>query len=615
MTRRKIANTNIETFDGNQISYIYHRPETYIGPMVEKEISVVSMNENGIHGMNFCYIPGLYRIINEVIDNALDELLRSGLPPGCKISVKYDERSIVVEDNGRGVPQEYDEVSDTFTPEIVFGNLMTGSNFDDSSGQELIGRHGIGVTLTNIFSQKFEVVTWNGIQEYKQLFLGNLNKINPPKIKRSHHVSGTKITFTPDWEYFNASDQCKEDVYKLIYKRLKDLSLCLPEIKVTLNGDNLSSKSIRTFFRNMDGDIYGETNKVRIGLSKTPVEGFFCFGFVNCASTNEGTHVDYVMNKVTAYVRDYIKKKHKIDVKPAEIKAKYFLFISLWMPNPAFSSQTKEGLSSLPSKFSDRIDQIVNESFLKKLLKNQDIIDDIVSVYNLKKDREETKKLKKLTKKSKKILMPKFVPAQSKNCEDNILMIGEGDSAITELINVRNPNIAGFPIRGKLLNVYDVKLSEVIKNEEIKCLIQIIGLEMGKKAKNINYGKIAFLTDMDHDGNSIAGLLINFFWKYWPELFHDRKIVRMLSPLYTAENGKQVKRFYSKTDLQKEGLGKEWKVTYHKGLGSLGPEEYELVLNQPEYLELTSTENTDSMIKLLYSDDPEPRKEWLSEVK
>ena len=116
---------------------------------------------------------------------------------------------------------------------------------------------------------------------------------------------------------------------------------------------------------------------------------------------------------------------------------------------------------------------------------------------------------------------------------------------------------------------------------------------------------------MDHDGNAIAGLLINFFYKYWPELFKDKKIIRVLSPLYIAENKNIIKRFYSKKEIQNEKLDNSWKIKYFKGLGSLGSKEYEFVLNQMEYLEILQDIDSDKTLELVYSSDTFKRKVWL----
>lgn len=614
MTRRKIANTEIESFGNDEIGYILHRPENYIGSNTEISADFLMLHGDKVAlAKDITYIPALYKIFNEVVDNSIDELLRTGIPTGSKIKVEYNGKQFVVEDNGRGVPQDIDKVTGLSAAQLVFADLRTGSNFDDSSGNAMIGRNGVGVSLTNIFSNRFIVQTWNGKTEYKQTFLNNSRKVSKPAIKKSIHKSGTKITFIPDWDFFTPSDKCIKDFEMLVLKRIKDFALCIPGIKFSFNGEDLSVKKIKQFFSE-PGDVFGENKHCRIGISKSPFQKdiFYAMGYVNSATTNIGTHVDYISGRVVEYLKLHIKKKHKIEVKSADIKNKLFLFVSLWIPNPVFGSQTKEGLVSPVNKVSERIDKVLTDVMLAKLVKNESLIESIIEFYQLKTNKKEQDAIKKAQKKKKKLL--KLVPAQNKKKEENILMICEGDSALTELVNVRNPFVAGIPIRGKLLNVYDLKDLKVVENEELKNLMQAIGLRIGHPAEKLNYGKIGFLTDMDHDGNAIAGLLINFFYKYWPELFKQGKMVRVLSPLYTGVDNGNVIRFYNKDALRKyKGTLKN--IKYYKGLGSLGPDEYELMLNQPEYINLTIGKNTDSMLELLYSDDSDARKEWLSGVK
>lgn len=612
MARRKVGNTDIETFDDER-EYILHRPEIYIGSLAESITDIVTLMDGEIkiwRGVNL--IPGLYKIINEVLDNAVDETIRTKKDSG-KIDVTFnpDTNEYTVMDNGRGVPQALDKQSGKYTPELVFSTLRTGSNFDDESGAELIGKHGVGVSLTAIFSKRFKVETWDGKHQYVQEFNNNCREISKPKITKSVKKSGTKITFTPDYGFFKVENLNHDDETRLVYKRLKDFALTISTIKFTFNGKVVSEKSLRGYFKD-DNSVYGESDHCKIGLIPSPFVNFHCIGYVNSAGTPSGTHVDYVMGKVTEHLRTYIKRKYKLDVKPAEIRSKFLLFISLWLPNPRFSSQTKEGLSTPVGQLSERIDKVLTGSFLQRLIKEKSIIESIVEIYQLKAEKKAKTAAKKRNKGKK---IAKLIEAQSKDTENNILMICEGDSAWNEILNVRSPNVGGIPIRGKLLNVLEKKDLDVIKNEEIQTLMHCIGLEIGKPPTNIRYGKIGFLTDMDVDGNSIAGLLINFFYKYWPQLFDDGRMVRVLSPLYTAQKGNEIKRFYTKSDFLKSKLDKSWRVKYNKGLGSLGPAEYELVINKPEWIELENDSQTWGMIQLLYSSNADARKEWLAEVR
>jgi DNA gyrase/topoisomerase IV subunit B len=620
MTRRKIAGTDVEQYESEFAHYL-DRPEYVLGnsnPITTEKFFIDSIGWKEV-----TYVPAVLKLFDEVISNAVDEAIRTDFKHAKKIKVEFscEDGWVTIEDSGRGIPIVQDEKTGKWLPEMVFSELRTGSNFDDESKAETLGRFGVGVSLTNLFSSEFRINIVHAGQEYKQIFQNNLTIKRQPGIQKTTKKSGTSVGFVIDWKRFieNWDTSCFGrgwlEYEPLFEQRVRDLALCYPEIQFWWNKKKVSGRKPAEIFSLVAPDFtIGESEKCRLAVMYSD-HGFRVMSWVNGIETSKGgTHVEYACSSIIEAVREHIRKRYKIDVRPSEVRNRLFIFLSLRTGSTNFDSQAKEAFTTSTKEFADRIEEVLTEKFIKSILKNDRLIESIVEVYQLREEVKQKREVKKLSKVGK-VKIPKLVEAQSKDTEKNILMICEGDSAISELINVRNPNIGGIPIRGKLLNVFDKKAVDVLNNAEIRALVQCIGLEIGKPPKNLNYGRIGILTDMDGDGNAIAGLLINFFYKYWPGLFEEGRIIRVLSPLYTAENKGKIKRFYSKTELEKAGLDKSWKIKYNKGLGALGADEYELVLNKLEYIELVPGKETADMIRLVYSSDTDARKEWLVEVK
>jgi DNA topoisomerase-2 len=190
-------------------------------------------------------------------------------------------------------------------------------------------------------------------------------------------------------------------------------------------------------------------------------------------------------------------------------------------------------------------------------------------------------------------------------------LLAEGLSAIGALIKVRNPKTTGgYPLRGKPLNVRGMKPLDIVKNKEMFELMSILGLEIGKPAENLNYGKIAIFADSDVDGSHIVGLLLNFF-SLWPELFEQKRIYRMVAPLYFCTKGKDTKIFYSTNEFNKANL-KGYNVDYFKGLGSMPEEVYAQCVNNPYLIQIAADDM--NKLEMAFGDKAELRKDWLLSV-
>jgi len=611
---RKIGNTNIRTFE-DELDYCLARPEIFIGSISEIDRKEFIYVDGKLSEEMVTINPGLYKIFVEALDNCIDEAIRTDFKHATKINVFYDNGKITICDYGRGVPTDFDDTSGKYTPELIYTSLRTGSNFDDTSESETIGKNGVGVSLTNFFSKEFSCWIDDGKNVYKQKFSNNSKDLSKPSIKKTNgKKTFTEISFTPDYEYFKVTDKCKTDFERLIHKRVSNLAWCYPEITFRYN-----KKIVRVgkeHFNDVDENMaYISNEKVNIvaGYSEEDVR----MGFVN-GSACTGNHVVYVRDTVQREMRAFFKKKYKIDVSPSDLCAHLFIGVSIRMPKPKFDSQTKERMTSPIVEFKHIINGLLDDKrFRNKILSNPKLIDTIKEKYLNKVDNAAKKKLASLQKKKIK-KVAKFIPAQSKKKDDNILVLTEGDSAINSLITTRPPNIAGYPLRGKVMNVHSETPLKVLSNNELKTIMDLVGLEIGKKPKNLNFGKIAIMADADVDGNAITGLLINFFWKFWPELITDGKILRILPPLYSVKKGKTTKTLYT-FEEHRDWVDtvpdiENYSISYFKGLGSLSEDLYEKMINKPKYITFEPGKNASKSLELVYGKNADKRKQWLSEV-
>ncbi len=632
--RRKLGNTDIESFS-SELDYIFHRPELSIGSVQTTEKSMFTYTDAGaLFETKTMVNDGLMKIIDEVISNSIDEAVKSDFTSGTIIKVTLKNGYITVRDNGRGIPVQKDSVSKKWIPELVLTQLRTGRNFDDDSNDKTMGKHGVGVSLTNAFSDEFTVETCDGQTKYSQVFQKNMSKIAKPKTRnlKKRGKTFTEISFHPSYDYFikktgttnpfaTPADDFETDLLVLIRKRLTDLAFIYPQLSFHFQGKKITRPVPKKMFADMDSKFaFFENDNVAIGvmINDYDKQEFQHVSFVNGCETKDGTHVEVMSNSVAYYIQEHIKKKYKFDVSFNHIKKYMFMFISIKIPNPTFDHQTKTRLDTPWKKYEKKLGLWLTDAFLKKVFKNDFFIGIITEVHKLQKESKERKQVKNASKRAKNIA--KFIPAQSNRSDKNILLIGEGDSALSFFEACRTKYQAAYPVRGKINNVYEMSNIDLIKKKkktdsdnDLVTLMQLIGLTIGEPAHNLNYSMIGILSDQDHDGNAICGLFLNFFYKYWKELFDMGMIVRVLSPLYIAKKGGKTKRFYNHEDYQSAKLT-GWDIKYNKGLGSLSEDEYRHMLHNPMYLQFNTSQNTDSMMNLVYCKDAELRRDWLSDA-
>ncbi|CAJ1338347.1 unnamed protein product [Effrenium voratum] len=471
-----------------------------------------------------------------------------------------------------------------FVPEMVFGHLLTSDNYDDSASKVVGGRNGYGAKLANVFSTEFKVETCDGKNRFSQVFRNNMQE-----------KPFTCITFKPDLAKFGMT-KLDDDIVSLLTKRVYDIAgSTLEKCTVYLNGDKLDVKSFRDYCdlylltRQGVPQVYEKcSDRWEICVSLTE-SGFNQVSFVNSICTiRGGTHVTHVSDQVVEAILEKVKAQSKekvkggVDVKPHHVRNHIWVFIKCLIENPAFDSQTKETLTTKQSKFGSRCE--LSEKFLSEVA-SCGVVDLILMAAMAKSKVDLGKKLKANTGRVTRLTgIPKLEDANDaggKSSQECTLILTEGDSA--KALAVAGLSVIGrdkwgvFPLRGKVLNVRDATLKQMMANEEIQNLIKIIGLDLNREydaeLRGLRYGSIMIMADQDTDGSHIKGLLINLIHAWWPSLARLPGFVKeFFTPIVKATKGKSQICFYTLPEYEAwkketEG-GKGFKIKYYKGLGT-----------------------------------------------
>ncbi|KAF8396139.1 hypothetical protein HHK36_017752 [Tetracentron sinense] len=650
-----------------QLEHILLRPDTYIGS-IEKHTQTLWIFEGGemVH-RPVTYVPGLYKIFDEILVNAADNKQRDQSMDSVKVDIDVEQNCISVYNNGDGVPVEIHQEEGVYVPEMIFGHLLTSSNYNDAEKKTTGGRNGYGAKLTNIFSTEFVIQTADGKRQkkYKQVqsfrievygyvlynsvisssvmkvFLNNMGKKSEPTItKCKESENWTKVSFKPDLAKFNMT-HLEDDVVALMKKRVIDLAGCLGKtVKVELNGQRVPVKSFLDYVnlylqsanKSRPESLPRIAEKVndRWEICVSLSEGQFQqVSFVNSIATIKGgTHVDYVTNQITNHVMSIVNKKNKnANVKAHTVKNHLWVFVNALIDNPAFDSQTKETLTIRQSSFGSKCE--LSQEFLKKVAKSG-VVENLLSWADFKQSKDLKKtdgaKRQRITGITK---LEDANDAGGRNSDKCTLILTEGDSAKALAmagISVVGRNYYGvFPLRGKLLNVREANHKQIMDNAEIQNIKQILGLQHGKEydsVKSLRYGHLMIMTDQDHDGSHIKGLLINFIHSFWPSLMKVPSfLVEFITPIVKATNKNgRVFAFYSMPEYEswKESLGGNasgWSIKYYKGLGtstSKEGKEYFRDLEKHKKDFVWVDEKDGDAIELAFSKKKiEARKNWL----
>lgn len=570
----------------DEITHVLKRSGMYVGSTKPHASSEFLFNGVKFEKKEVQFNPGFLKLFDEIVSNSVDESKRNSNLNYIHVTLNEKTGEISVWDNG-GIPVIIHSEHNVWIPELIFSNLRAGSNFDDTQSRTVAGTNGVGASLTNIFSKKFTIKTADGKNQFVQSFSENMSERTKPKITESDK-SYTEISYITDFKQFRM-DQIDETHIDMIRKRLIDIAACNPHLKIQFNNEKFRFKTFKEY-----ADLYGESTFYERSenweIAFCPSNsGFQSVSFVNSIETKDGgTHVNFIMGQTVDKLRQMIYKKHKVDIKPSDIKNHITIFINCTVINPSFSSQTKEKLITEVKDFGST--HVISEKLIKILFQSE-VVASILDWIERKKLADERAQLRKLNKDLNTSKILKLIDAKSRTDRDKcVLGVFEGDSAKSAVRQYRDPQLFGaFPLKGKFLNVSEMKNTDVIKNEEVVNLMGSIGLRLGEEPTNLRYGKILIFTDADPDGDAIAALLLNFFNRYWPELFERGMIYRVLTPLVVAKKGKSVQQFYTKDEYvewESKTDTKGWNVEYKKGLAALEDDEYQQIITNPKTIQI-----------------------------
>lgn len=527
-----------------------------------------------------------------------------------------------------------------YIPELIFGHLLTSSNYDDDEKKVTGGRNGFGAKLTNIFSSEFTIESASSTsgKVYKQTFQNNMELRQEPIITANKKGQDwTKISFKPDLAKFKMT-ALDDDIVALMYRRVVDLAGILKNIKIYFNNTKVPIRGFKQYvLQRLGGEQWtheimhqrSERWEVMVTVSEN---GFQHCSFVNgIATTKGGTHVNHVVDNIIKELLPVLKKKNKkIAVKNHQIKNHLFIFVNCLIENPAFDSQTKENLILKQKSFGSEC--ILSKEFVKDLSKSV-IVNNIVDWAQFKSNAQIAKACG--GSKRTRVAIAKLEDANeagTRNSEKCTLILTEGDSAkalaISGLSVVGRDYYGVFPLRGKLLNVREAQAKQITENTEIKHVCQILGLQFNKTytdTKSLRYGRLMIMTDQDQDGSHIKGLLINFIHHFWPSLLQlPNFLVEFVTPIVKARNGTKEKSFFTLPQYEQwaEGMGagiKRWTIKYYKGLGTSTPKEakeYFAAMDSHMIPFKYVDQEDDTAIEMAFSKKKiEERKDWLRNFK
>ena len=636
---KKIEETYVKL---SPIEHVLKKPGMYVGDLdFRSEKQFIYSNNNEIIEKEINWSPGLYKIVDELIVNAYDQSIRDEMLQ--QISVDITPDSFTIFNDGVGIDVVKHPTHQIYIPELIFGNLLTSTNYNENEQRITGGTHGLGAKLSAIFSKKFTIEVWDNKRSlyYVQTFESNLSKINKPKIEKykdTKILGGIKISIEPDFEKFKTNN-FSSDMISLLNRRVVDLiGLCKKDIKIYLNSKQIPrSDDFESYLQ-----LYHSDQPWFIGRCVKNQHWAFAIRFNDGKNISPQTHISFVNGintnrggKHVEYIIDLLLERMQKIVSPEFTKKLLNDYVTICLKasviNPTFNSQTKEELNTPVTKFG--FECLISDSFWSQI-KSSDLVNQLKQVVSL----SNQKILSKLdgSKKSKIKNLPKLEDANfagTKKSLDCILILTEGDSAkataisgISAIPNGRN-YWGVYPLRGKLLNVREASTTQINGNQEITDIKKILGLKSGTiynqdNVKELRYGAVMIMTDADEDGSHIKGLIINFFDYFFPTLLEVKGFLRILvTPLVKATRSDKVLNF---SNLRAYKVWKDktldshlWKIKYYKGLGTSTSKEageyfQSINSNTIDILD-TQKQGTNPDIQLAFAKEKvNDRKVWLS---
>lgn len=590
------------------------RPNMYVGSVS------LEQTEQFVVGKwkSVSYVPAILKIINEILDNSIDNAIRTNYLYANKIDITIKDNLIIVSDNGTGIPQDVikdDNGIEISRPVAAWTRVNAGTSFNDD--RVTIGANGVGSTCTNFMSKQFVGKTWrDGNCITVSCSDGGLN-INVSSYKKSGN--GTSVAFVPDLDLFEQKDLSEYDTVDIMKDRILNLSMAFPKIKFTFNGTRVESVDSFDKYSKMFGlegaSRYAYNSEDLSFLITASEDGFRTNSYINGVNTRlGGSYVDFVINGIMDELSGMIKRKYKVELQRSTLKNGFtFVMFAKNFVNPKYDSQTKERLTNTNTQVKSHFEDKFKYDFkyiAKKLMDFDDFIKPLVEAQIAKKEANERREAAIEERKLKKVRVAKHISASGKNAR---LILVEGDSALGPSLKVRNPVTTGFfPLRGVVMNTWTENASTVLKNKELSELMAILNIKVSDadSYKEMEYANISIMADADHDGEKISTLLVGFFYKYWPKMIEEGRLSIIRSPIMISSNKKDTKWFYSyeeANDFKEKSNG--YKHRYIKGLASLEEHEYDVIINDP-VVDIIKIDDP-SLFEMMFGDDTKLRKDFM----
>ncbi len=594
---------------------------------------------------------GLHHMVFEVLDNSIDE----GMAGFCKqIDVVIGkDGSVSVSDDGRGIPVDMHEEG-VSAAEVIMTTLHSGGKFDENSYKVSGGLHGVGVSVVNALSSKLVLEIERDGAKYKQEYADGEPQTKLEEMGKSKDT-GTKVTFFPSKKIFTQTNFDAE----VLKKRIRELSFLNKGIAINVldeaSGKKMEFKSdggLLEFVKHLTGKkevigtpFYAQANMKGIGVeiaaqwTGTYRENVQCFTN-NIPQVDGGTHLAGFRGGLTRAIKNFIKKedlmrKKEVEITGEDVREGMIAVISLKMPDPKFSSQTKDKLVS--SEARPAVETLINDYFMDFLLANKPQAKEILGkVLEAAYAREAARKARDMTRR-KGLLDIGGLPGKLADCQEkdpalSEIFLVEGDSAGGSAKQGRDRSFqAILPLKGKIINVQKARLDKVLSSNEIGTLITALGTGIGVdefSLEKLRYHRVIIMTDADVDGSHIRTLLLTFFYNQMFDLLEKGHIYLALPPLYKIKKGG--KTHYAKDEEEKDAILKELRkeategsrppeIQRYKGLGEMNPEQLWETTFDPKNRRLVqitldeARELVDDIFETLMGDHVQPRREFIDE--
>ena len=596
---------------------------------------------------------GLHHLVYEIVDNSVDEAL-AGVCDTIHVTINPDN-SVVVEDNGRGIPVGINHKSGLPGVEVVFTILHAGGKFGGGGYKVSGGLHGVGASVVNALSEWLVVNVYTGGKIYEEKFsrghttssLTVIGECDPDK-------HGTKVTFLPDAEIFR---ETQEFDFSVLKQRLREMAFLTKNLRIELHDTREGKerdekyhyeggiKEFVAYLNKSTSPLYndiiyceGSRNNVYVEIAMQHNDSYneSSYSFVNNINTPEGgTHLTGFRNAITKTFNDYARKNKFLkdsdeNLSGEDIREGLTSIVSIKIEEPQFEGQTKQKLGNTEAR--NAVEYLLSEKLTYYLEQNPEVAKVICEKsIQSQRAREAARKARDLTRRKSALdgfsLPGKLADCSDKNPKNCEIFIVEGDSAGGSAKSARNrATQAILPLRGKILNVEKARLDRVYGNEEIKAMITAFGTGIHDEfdISKLRYDKIIIMTDADVDGAHIATLMLTFIYRFMPELIRQGHVYLAQPPLYKLEKNKKIWYAYSDDELSKiiseVGRDQNNKIQRYKGLGEMDAEQLWETTMDPEnriLLRVSMDEENDADINLtfmtLMGDKVEPRRDFILE--